>query len=194
MRFSHQCALQCPLLSAPARSPRQVVEKEDPKGDWGFKALKQMIKVNFRLVRAHPSQRMQTHAHSPTRPHPHTLQNFVRACVHTTRMQPAGRHMCTCLLSASTLIIPLLTHEASSRILSPRTHCADQGNYDAVMDTYRTLLTYIESAVAKNYSEKSINNLMDRISTAGVSALASLCALNGRGQCSSFTLRTAGCH
>lgn len=65
-----------------------VVEQEDPKGDWGFKALKQMIKVNFRL-----------------------------------------------------------------------------GKYDAVIETYRKLLTYIESAVAKNYSEKSINNMMDRISS-----------------------------
>eukprot|EP00035_Acanthoeca_spectabilis_P010381 m.184090 g.184090 ORF g.184090 m.184090 type:complete len:444 (-) comp15006_c2_seq1:3140-4471(-) len=66
----------------------RVVELESPKGDWGFKALKQTIKVNFRL-----------------------------------------------------------------------------GDADAVMETYKKLLTYIDSAVAKNYSEKSINNLMDRITT-----------------------------
>lgn len=29
----------------------QVLELEEEKGDWGFKALKQMIKINFKLVR-----------------------------------------------------------------------------------------------------------------------------------------------
>jgi len=67
----------------------RVVELEDPKAEWGFKALKQTIKVNFRL-----------------------------------------------------------------------------GNFDAVIETYKKLLTYIESAVTKNYSEKSIVNMMDLISTA----------------------------
>lgn len=46
---------------------------------------------------------------------------------------------------------------------------AGQGDADAVMETYKKLLTYIDSAVAKNYSEKSINNLMDRITTGEVS-------------------------
>ena len=32
-------------------SPLQVLEMEgDNKGEWGFKALKQMIKINFKLV------------------------------------------------------------------------------------------------------------------------------------------------
>lgn len=30
----------------------QVLELEGEKGEWGFKALKQMIKINFKLVRA----------------------------------------------------------------------------------------------------------------------------------------------
>lgn len=29
----------------------QVLELEDTKGEWGFKALKQMIKLHFKLVR-----------------------------------------------------------------------------------------------------------------------------------------------
>ncbi|XP_063587014.1 COP9 signalosome complex subunit 2-like, partial [Penaeus indicus] len=58
------------------------------KGEWGFKALKQMIKINFRL-----------------------------------------------------------------------------GNYEEMMTRYKQLLTYIKSAVTRNYSEKSINSILDYIST-----------------------------
>lgn len=58
------------------------------KGEWGFKALKQMIKINFRL-----------------------------------------------------------------------------SNYDEMMVRYKQLLTYIKSAVTRNHSEKSINSILDYIST-----------------------------
>lgn len=58
------------------------------KGDWGFKALKQMIKINFRL-----------------------------------------------------------------------------GQQKEMMNRYKQLLTYIKSAVTRNYSEKSINSILDYIST-----------------------------
>ncbi|XP_023219993.1 COP9 signalosome complex subunit 2 [Centruroides sculpturatus] len=58
------------------------------KGEWGFKALKQMIKINFKL-----------------------------------------------------------------------------GNFDQMMSRYTQLLTYIKSAVTRNYSEKSINSILDYIST-----------------------------
>jgi len=58
------------------------------KGDWGFKALKQMIKINFRL-----------------------------------------------------------------------------GSHKEMMNRYKQLLTYIKSAVTRNYSEKSINSILDYIST-----------------------------
>lgn len=58
------------------------------KGEWGFKALKQMIKINFKLE-----------------------------------------------------------------------------NYDEMMIRYKQLLTYIKSAVTRNYSEKSINSILDYIST-----------------------------
>ncbi|XP_037080517.1 COP9 signalosome complex subunit 2-like [Pollicipes pollicipes] len=58
------------------------------KGEWGFKALKQMIKINFRL-----------------------------------------------------------------------------GNYTEMMNHYKQLLQYIKSAVTRNYSEKSINSILDYIST-----------------------------
>lgn len=58
------------------------------KGEWGFKALKQMIKINFKL-----------------------------------------------------------------------------GNFKEMMDRYKQLLTYIKSAVTRNHSEKSINSILDYIST-----------------------------
>lgn len=35
---------------AALESFQKVLDLEEEKGDWGFKALKQMIKINFRLV------------------------------------------------------------------------------------------------------------------------------------------------
>ncbi|XP_052239697.1 COP9 signalosome complex subunit 2 isoform X2 [Dreissena polymorpha] len=68
---------------------QKVLELEGKdKGEWGFKALKQMIKINFKLT-----------------------------------------------------------------------------NYDEMMRRYKLLLTYIKSAVTRNYSEKSINSILDYIST-----------------------------
>jgi len=68
---------------------QRVLDLENgDKGEWGFKALKQMIKINFRLQ-----------------------------------------------------------------------------NYEAMMDRYKQLLTYIKSAVTRNHSEKSINSILDYIST-----------------------------
>lgn len=68
---------------------QKVLELEKgQKGDWGFKALKQMIKINFRL-----------------------------------------------------------------------------GNHEEMMNRYKQLLSYIKSAVTRNYSEKSINSILDYIST-----------------------------
>jgi len=66
----------------------KVVEMEEPAGEWGFKALKQMIKLYFR-----------------------------------------------------------------------------QGEQEKMMGKYHILLTYVKSAVPRNYSEKSINNLMDLVAT-----------------------------
>lgn len=40
------------------------------------------------------------------------------------------------------------------------------GRYDAMLVSYRQLLTYIKSAVTRNYSEKSINSILDYISNA----------------------------
>ncbi|EFJ28052.1 hypothetical protein SELMODRAFT_170816 [Selaginella moellendorffii] len=65
----------------------EVVKMEEEKGEWGFKALKQTVKVHFRL-----------------------------------------------------------------------------GTYKEMMDAYREMLTYIKSAVTRNYSEKCINNIMDFVS------------------------------
>ncbi|KAJ3158763.1 COP9 signalosome complex subunit 2 [Geranomyces michiganensis] len=67
---------------------RAVVTAEEEKGDWGFKALKQIVKLSFK-----------------------------------------------------------------------------QGDYAATLDHYRELITYIKSAVTRNYSEKSINNILDHVST-----------------------------
>jgi len=68
---------------------QRVLDLENgEKGEWGFKALKQMIKINFRLQ-----------------------------------------------------------------------------NYAEMMTRYKQLLTYIKSAVTRNHSEKSINSILDYIST-----------------------------
>ncbi|KAL5282063.1 COPS2 family protein [Megaselia abdita] len=68
---------------------QKVLDLENgEKGEWGFKALKQMIKINFKL-----------------------------------------------------------------------------SNFDEMMIRYKQLLTYIKSAVTRNHSEKSINSILDYIST-----------------------------
>lgn len=66
----------------------QVLDLEQEKGEWGFKALKQMVKINYKL-----------------------------------------------------------------------------GQYEKMMKRYKQLLTYIKSAVTRNHSEKSINSILDFIST-----------------------------
>jgi COP9 signalosome complex subunit 2 len=38
------------------------------------------------------------------------------------------------------------------------------GKYTEMMEAYREMLTYIKSAVTRNYSEKCINNIMDFVS------------------------------
>ncbi|KAF9204282.1 COP9/signalosome complex subunit Csn2 [Haplosporangium sp. Z 27] len=65
-----------------------VVDAETEKGDWGFKALKQMVKLSFKM-----------------------------------------------------------------------------GNYDKTLEYYEQLLPYTKAAVTRNYSEKSINNILDFISS-----------------------------
>ncbi|KAF9210660.1 COP9/signalosome complex subunit Csn2 [Podila verticillata] len=65
-----------------------VVEAETEKGDWGFKSLKQMVKLSFKM-----------------------------------------------------------------------------GNYDKTLEYYEQLLPYTKTAVTRNYSEKSINNILDFISS-----------------------------
>jgi hypothetical protein len=40
-----------------------------------------------------------------------------------------------------------------------------QNNYREMMTRYKQLLTYIKSAVTRNHSEKSINSILDYIST-----------------------------
>lgn len=73
---------------ASLQSFQKVLDLETEKGEWGFKALKQMIKINFKL-----------------------------------------------------------------------------GHYEEMMTRYQQLLTYIKSAVTRNHSEKSINSILDYIST-----------------------------
>lgn len=40
-----------------------------------------------------------------------------------------------------------------------------QSNFNEMMKRYKQLLTYIKSAVTRNHSEKSINSILDYIST-----------------------------
>lgn len=42
---------------------------------------------------------------------------------------------------------------------------SSQTNFPEMMNRYKQLLTYIRSAVTRNYSEKSINSILDYIST-----------------------------
>jgi hypothetical protein len=42
---------------------------------------------------------------------------------------------------------------------------AKLANYEEMMTRYKQLLTYMKSAVTRNYSEKSINSILDNIST-----------------------------
>ena len=65
----------------------EVVSMEEEKGEWGFKAYKQMVKLHFK-----------------------------------------------------------------------------RGHYDAMMKAYQAMLTYIKSAVTRNYSEKVINKVLDLVS------------------------------
>ncbi|KAH9370517.1 hypothetical protein HPB48_006270 [Haemaphysalis longicornis] len=75
--------------AAALQSFQKVLDLEhNEKGEWGFKALKQMIKINFKLAK-----------------------------------------------------------------------------FEEMMARYKQLLTYIKSAVTRNYSEKSINSILDYIST-----------------------------
>ncbi|KAI9017634.1 PCI domain-containing protein [Gaertneriomyces semiglobifer] len=67
---------------------QSVVESEEPKGEWGFKALKQIVKLSFKL-----------------------------------------------------------------------------GNHPLTLSSYGQLLTYVRTSVTRNYSEKSINNILDYVST-----------------------------
>lgn len=88
---------------------QKVLDLENnEKGEWGFKALKQMIKINFKLVRLSVVWR--------------------------------------CML----FLIQLIWF---------------QNNYKEMMNRYKQLLTYIKSAVTRNHSEKSINSILDYIST-----------------------------
>uniref|UniRef100_A0A914I3B9 PCI domain-containing protein n=1 Tax=Globodera rostochiensis TaxID=31243 RepID=A0A914I3B9_GLORO len=73
---------------------RKVLDLETEKGDWGFKALKQMMKLNYAM-----------------------------------------------------------------------------GNFDEMLRHYQRLLTYIRSSVTKNYAEKSINSILDYVSTSKNTAL-----------------------
>ncbi|KDN45898.1 putative COP9 signalosome complex subunit 2 [Tilletiaria anomala UBC 951] len=76
---------------------RSVVDKEETKGDWGFKALKQITKAHFRT-----------------------------------------------------------------------------GSYEEALKTYTELLGYTKSAVTRNYSEKSINNILDYVSNSNALDLSTM--------------------
>ena len=50
-------------------------------------------------------------------------------------------------------------------------------NFPEMMNRYKQLLTYIRSAVTRNYSEKSINSILDYISTSKQNS-GFLCQMN----------------
>lgn len=59
---------------------------------------------------------------------------------------------------------PTPCHATPHPLLATGLLCC-QGNYEAMVACYRQLLTYIKGAVTRNYSEKSINSILDYIST-----------------------------
>lgn len=94
---------------------QRVLELENnEKGEWGFKALKQMIKINFKLVIYLWNYNIQYMIYE---------QRFIFKMLHF------------------------------------------QSNYPEMMNRYKQLLTYIKTAVTRNHSEKSINSILDYIST-----------------------------
>ena len=93
-------------------APEEAIEEflgvpalEEEKGDWGFKGLKQAIKLEFRLGR----------------------YDKVSGC--GSRPERENEHL----------------HPVQA------------------VEHYTELLTYVKSAVTRNYSEKSINNMLDFI-------------------------------
>lgn len=98
---------------AALQSFQKVLDLEGgEKGEWGFKALKQMIKINFKLVREHNR-------------------------------------------------ISIFDYASGTMVV----FFSFQSNYKEMMARYKQLLTYIKSAVTRNHSEKSINSILDYIST-----------------------------
>ena len=103
-RYYNSKALKEEDPKAALESFQRVLDLENgEKGEWGFKALKQMIKINFRLQ-----------------------------------------------------------------------------NFEEMMRRYKQLLTYIKSAVTRNHSEKSINSILDYISTSKQMELLQVCWMNFR--------------
>ena len=58
-----------------------------------------------------------------------------------------------------------LTHWTQVSNRCPLGYLLFQSNFDEMMKRYKQLLTYIKTAVTRNYSEKSINSILDYIST-----------------------------
>lgn len=217
---------------------QKVLELEgQDKGEWGFRALKQMIKINFVLVRCCSELLMYyRYSQSPQV----TLQNsclFLQfyqladlyssqqlvfmlisckpACHRPTWCTHAlggalhilagirtlqGEHCISQLVYAHSRVnIAYLTWYTHALGRAPHilrgiythtlggaldilpvihvlqgTYCIPylvytihmlQGEYEEMMGRYKQLLTYIKSAVTRNYSEKSINSILDNIST-----------------------------
>lgn len=86
-QYYNSKAIKEDSLEKALESFAKILALQQEKGDWGFKALKQMLKINYKL-----------------------------------------------------------------------------GNYVQMMEHYRELLSYIKSAVTRNYSEKSINSILDYVS------------------------------
>ena len=147
------CAL-CSLTSLCG----QVLELEEAKGEWGFKALKQIMKLHFRLVRPHHSTPHHTTPHHTTPHHttPHHTTPHHSTPLHTTPLHTTPHH--------TTPHHTTPHHSTPCHILS-QCLVGCQGNYEAMVARYRQLLTYIKGAVTRNYSEKSINSILDYIST-----------------------------
>lgn len=153
----------------------QVLSLEERRGEWGFKALKQMMKILFKMVTLLPA--------------PSTFCLSISSDLQCISLQlkiltslifypfpPSSLH--PSLLPSSLPLFPSLplplplppspppppSHPCPPYLSFPPS-LPPEGSYEDMKQRYRQLLTYIKDVVTKNQSEKSINSILDYIST-----------------------------
>ncbi|KAJ4434349.1 hypothetical protein ANN_22908 [Periplaneta americana] len=158
------------------------------KGEWGFKALKQMIKINFKLP-VHDQYDSLSPQYTPNNdvqqsniPTGLLLMEYHYRHVQSELSVPPVFVILWCTLCPLELPIgrsleglnPEIEVGTPQHFLFVLSISGSSSfsawtslgiNYREMMSRYKQLLTYIKSAVTRNHSEKSINSILDYIST-----------------------------